>query len=85
MRFTNTPLCADPAVDPEIFFPISEIDPREVEQTEKAKAICRSCRAQEECLEKALDGGPFTAFGVWGALTEQERRNLKRRRARSAA
>jgi len=43
-----------------------------------AKRLCRACPVKVECLAEALDGG--MEFGVWGGLTERERRALLRRR-----
>ncbi len=44
----------------------------------EAKLICRGCRVQTDCLAEALDGR--VEFGVWGGMTERERRALLRRR-----
>ena len=65
--------------DPELFFPVGSTGPALI-QIEDAKAVCRDCAVQEACLEWAIESGQN--FGVWGALSEGERRNLKRRRAR---
>lgn len=46
-----------------------------------AKAYCRACPSVERCLQWALDTGEDT--GVWGGLTENERRAMKRRAARA--
>ena len=43
-----------------------------------AKAICKGCPVLAECLADALDNR--TEFGVWGVMTERERRALLRRR-----
>lgn len=43
-----------------------------------AKAICRTCPVLAQCLAEALDNR--TEFGVWGGMTERERRALLRRR-----
>jgi len=43
-----------------------------------AKAICRTCPVLAECLAEALDNR--TEFGVWGGMTERERRALLRKR-----
>ncbi len=44
----------------------------------RAKAICMSCSVRTECLADALDNR--IEFGVWGGMTERERRALLRRR-----
>ena len=43
-----------------------------------AKRICRSCPVRMECLADALDNR--IEFGVWGGMTERERRAVLRRR-----
>lgn len=43
-----------------------------------AKAICKGCPVVAQCLAEALDNR--TEFGVWGGMTERERRALLRRR-----
>jgi WhiB family redox-sensing transcriptional regulator len=42
-----------------------------------AKRICRGCPVRYECLADALDNR--VKFGVWGGMTERERRALLRR------
>lgn len=44
----------------------------------RAKAICVGCTVRTECLADALDN--HVEFGVWGGMTERERRALLRRR-----
>lgn len=44
----------------------------------RAKAICAGCQVRTECLADALDN--HVEFGVWGGMTERERRALLRRR-----
>lgn len=44
----------------------------------RAKAICVGCIVRTECLADALDNR--VEFGVWGGMTERERRALLRRR-----
>lgn len=44
----------------------------------RAKAICMGCQVRTECLADALDNR--VEFGVWGGMTERERRALLRRR-----
>ena len=62
-------LCAQ--TDPEAFFP------EKGGSTREAKKICNSCEVRSECLEYAL--GHDERFGIWGGLSERERRRLKRR------
>jgi WhiB family transcriptional regulator, redox-sensing transcriptional regulator len=66
--------------DPEVFFPIGSTGPALL-QTEEARAVCRGCDVARECLCWALDTGQDA--GVWGGLSEDERRVLKRREARA--
>ena len=44
----------------------------------RAKAVCTGCLVRTECLADALDNR--VEFGVWGGMTERERRALLRRR-----
>ena len=57
-----------------MFFPVSELDTRQVEA---AKGICQGCPVQGSCLQFALDNGEH---GIWGGTTEDERRRLRRLR-----
>ena len=66
--------------DPELFFPIGNTGPALV-QIEEAKAVCRRCEVVDTCLRWAMDTGADT--GVWGGLSDDERRSLKRRRGRA--
>lgn len=61
-------LCAQ--TDPEAFFP------EKGGSTREAKRVCRSCEVQAECLEYALENDE--RFGIWGGLSERERRKVKR-------
>ncbi len=44
----------------------------------RAKIVCQACPVRTECLSDALDNR--VEFGVWGGMTERERRALLRRR-----
>ncbi|MER5551781.1 WhiB family transcriptional regulator [Streptomyces sp. NPDC002793] len=68
--------------DPDLFFPIGSSGPA-VMQTAEAKTVCGTCPVREKCLEWALENGQDA--GVWGGMDENERRALKRRRARQQA
>ncbi|MFJ4329120.1 WhiB family transcriptional regulator [Streptomyces tricolor] len=69
--------------DPELFFPIGTTGPALL-QIEEAKAVCRKrCPVIEQCLTWALESGQDD--GVWGGLSEDERRALKLRAARNRA
>ncbi|MGO9295548.1 MAG: WhiB family transcriptional regulator [Streptosporangiaceae bacterium] len=69
------------AEDPELFFPLSPRGPGG-EQIAKAKRVCARCLVQESCLRFAFESGQ--EFGVWGGLSEDERRALRVRTARPA-
>ena len=62
-------------VDPDLFFPERGASTRE------AKEVCRGCVVREDCLECALVNGE--KFGIWGGMSERERRRLRRERARA--
>lgn len=61
--------------DPDLFFPAGSTGVA-VDQIEVAKAICRSCRVQDECLQFALESNQEA--GIWGGKDEDERRKLRR-------
>ena len=62
-------LCAE--TDPEAFFP------EKGGSTREAKKICTGCEVKAQCLEYALANDE--RFGIWGGLSERERRRLRRR------
>jgi WhiB family redox-sensing transcriptional regulator len=66
--------------DPELFFPVGNTGPA-VDQIEMAKSVCARCTVSEMCLQYALETNQDS--GVWGGLSEDERRALKRRAARA--
>jgi WhiB family transcriptional regulator, redox-sensing transcriptional regulator len=57
-------------IDPDVFFPTSE------EEASPALTFCSVCGIRETCLAWALKNGE--RYGVWGGLTEQQRRRLLR-------
>ena len=68
-------------MDPTLFFgpEHTEAVKEKRDREEAAKAVCRTCPVQQECLEHALE--TREAYGIWGGLTELERKALLRRRA----
>lgn len=66
--------------DPELFFPIGNSGPA-LAQVEQAKSVCQRCEVRDVCLKWALETGQDA--GVWGGMSEEERRSLKRRNARA--
>lgn len=68
--------------DPELFFPVGT-SANAIDQTVRAKAVCRECPVIEACLAWALD--TCQDAGVWGGLDEEERRVIRRARRRAAA
>ena len=69
LEWQERALCAQ--TDPEAFFP------EKGGSTREAKRICQSCEVRDECLEYALEYDE--RFGIWGGLSERERRRLKKR------
>jgi WhiB family redox-sensing transcriptional regulator len=62
-------LCSQ--TDPEAFFP------EKGGSTRDAKRICSGCDVRQQCLDYALKNDE--RFGIWGGLSERERRKLKKR------
>jgi WhiB family redox-sensing transcriptional regulator len=69
LSWQSDALCAQ--TDPEAFFP------EKGGSTRDAKRICASCDVRDQCLEYALQNDE--RFGIWGGLSERERRRLKHR------
>lgn len=69
MAWQEQALCAQ--TDPEAFFP------EKGGSTREAKRVCLSCDVRSDCLEYALEQDE--RFGIWGGLSERERRRLKKR------
>jgi len=69
LAWQSDALCAQ--TDPEAFFP------EKGGSTRDAKKICASCEVRAQCLEYALKNDE--RFGIWGGLSERERRKLRKR------
>ena len=69
LAWQSDALCAQ--TDPEAFFP------EKGGSTRDAKKICTGCEVRSECLEYALSNDE--RFGIWGGLSERERRKLRKR------
>ena len=69
LAWQSDSLCAQ--TDPEAFFP------EKGGSTRDAKKICGSCEVRTQCLEYALHNDE--RFGIWGGLSERERRKLRKR------
>src|SRR5882757_7274301 len=80
MDWRHKAVCRDE--DPELFFPVGNSGPA-LAQIADAKLVCNRCPVTTECLTWALDSGQDA--GVWGGMSEDERRALKRRNARTKA
>jgi WhiB family transcriptional regulator, redox-sensing transcriptional regulator len=78
MDWRHRAACRDE--DPELFFPIGTGGPALL-QIDDAKAVCRSCNVIDDCLEWSLETGQEA--GVWGGLSEDERRSVLRRGVRA--
>ncbi|MBC3193714.1 MULTISPECIES: WhiB family transcriptional regulator [Pseudonocardia] len=80
MDWRHDAICRDE--DPELFFPVGTSGPA-LMQIAEAKSVCRRCPVTESCLQWALESGQDA--GVWGGMSEDERRALKRRGSRPRA
>ena len=69
LEWQERALCAQ--TDPEAFFP------EKVGSTREAKRVCMSCEVRVQCLDYALENDE--RFGIWGGLSERERRRVKKR------
>ena len=69
----NRAACRD--TSPELFFPIGTTGIA-LDQIDAAKHVCQQCPVADECLEFAL--ATNQEAGVWGGLTEEERRRLRK-------
>jgi len=78
MTWRDRAACLDQS--PDLFFPIGSSGPA-LSQIDKAKAVCHRCEVLGTCLKWAIDSGQDA--GVWGGLSEDERRALSRRNARA--
>ena len=63
------------------FHPEGERGSSRRKRDDDAKAVCRTCEVQAVCLQWALDNNQDS--GVWGGMSEEERRSLRRRAARA--
>lgn len=68
--------------NPELFFPTGDTGPALL-QIEQAKAVCNRCPVMGQCRQWALETRQDS--GVWGGLSEGERRATQRRQTRSTA
>lgn len=69
MEWQKSALCAE--TDPEAFHP------EKGGSTREAKKVCGRCDVRSQCLQSALDNDE--RFGVWGGLSERERRQLRKK------
>ena len=72
-------ICRD--TDPDLFFPVGTTGYALV-QIDRAKQVCGECKVTQECLDFALDTNQDS--GIWGGLSEEERRVIRRQRAAEA-
>jgi WhiB family redox-sensing transcriptional regulator len=67
-EWRNDAICTQ--VDPELFFP-----EKDTGNAKAAKDVCKGCPVRRECLHYALTYNE--RFGVWGGMSERERRKLR--------
>jgi WhiB family redox-sensing transcriptional regulator len=70
-NWMQSALCTQ--VDPELFHPEKGMS------STKAKKICSACPVRTQCADHAINS-PVLVHGVWGGLSEQERRDIRRTR-----
>ena len=78
-KWRDHALCRD--TDPELFFPVGTTGSA-LTQIERAKQVCGQCAVRVDCLDFALSTNQDS--GVWGGLSEEERRVIRRARAARA-
>ena len=78
-EWRDSALCRD--TDPALFFPVGTTGNALV-QIDRAKEVCGECEASGHCLDFALDTNQDS--GIWGGLTEEERRVIRRQRVAAA-
>ena len=66
-------------MDPSSFFPLDD----DTAAIKEAKAVCRDCKVRDACLTYA-ESWPHENEGIWGGLSESDRRRLRNRKKRSA-
>ena len=69
-------LCS--GTDPDLFFPVGTTGQALV-SIDHAKRVCQQCTVTRECLDFALETNQDS--GIWGGLSEEERRQIRRQRA----
>jgi WhiB family redox-sensing transcriptional regulator len=72
-------LCS--GTDPELFFPVGTTG-QAIVSIDHAKKVCEQCTVTKACLDFALETNQDS--GIWGGLSEEERRQIRRRRAAEA-
>ena len=77
MNWRDDAACLTSARD--LFFPVGSAGPASI-QVQEAKQVCARCPVRDACLEWALES--HVDHGVWGGLSEEERRSMKRRMTR---
>lgn len=79
-RWRDQALCRE--TDPELFFPVGTTGIA-LAQIDRAKQVCRECPVSEPCLDFALATNQDA--GIWGGLSEEDRRHIRRQRAQRSA
>jgi WhiB family redox-sensing transcriptional regulator len=74
LEWQRDALCSQ--TDPEAFYPDKGSSPS------AAKTVCMACPVRQACLDWAID--TYEPFGVWGGMTERQRKNERGRRSRAA-
>jgi Transcription factor WhiB len=70
--------CSRPAVDPDWWFPLSDLSVVARREAAAAIAICRLCPVRIQCLELSIRHWDVGRHGIWGGLLAVERAELRR-------
>ena len=65
--------------EPDLFFPITPSGYKRPKKLAEAKAVCHRCPVIDSCRTWALAHPRMSQYGVWGAMSEEERRVARRR------
>ncbi len=81
---TSEACCADGALDPDEWFPVSTDAKAARREAAGAIAVCAACPVRDACLELSMRHWRIGQHGIWGGLVPVERAAVRRQRLESA-